>query len=395
MRSGGAPRLTREQVIRLWLDRQGLLRPRGRRLTRRALVDHLERTGGLQLDSVNVVDRAHYLTLWSRFGPYDRAAVDRWVYRDRAAHEFLAHVACIVPMRSLPLSRRYMREFDPRDDWWLQRKADAGVRRAVLRRIRAEGPLESADFKNESGSGGSWWGWKVEKMALEWLFRRGKLAIGDRRGFRRVYDLAERVYPPGPAATRREWEDSWLLLGLAANGAAPESHLAGYLTAPRLAAAARRAVLARNLKRGVVREVTVDGLAGPWYALAETLDGLGRLPRPRGTNLLCPFDSLLWQRRRAEDLLDFRYRVEIYVPPPRRVHGYYVLPILHEGRLVGRLDPKFDRQAGRLLVRKLQVEPGFDGGADFRRGLAGALADLAVFLGAGGVDLPAGWRDLL
>jgi uncharacterized protein YcaQ len=392
--SGGVPRLAREQVVRLWLDRQGLLRPRGRRLTRRALVEHLERTGGLQLDSVNVVDRAHYLTLWSRFGPYDRETVDRWIYRDRVAYEFIAHEACIEPLRRLPLSRRYMREFDPQSDWWRRRKADIGVRRAVLRRIRGEGPLESADFKNPSGAKAGWWSWKIEKMALEWLFRRGRLAVSDRRSFRRVYDLAERVYPPGPAASRREWEDSWLLQGLAANGVATEAHLAGYLTAPRLSAADRRAILARNLKRGRVREVAVDGLPGAWFALAETLDDLGRLPRPRGTNLLCPFDSLLWQRRRAEDLLDFRYRVEIYVPPPRRVHGYYVLPILHEGRLVGRLDPKYDRQAGRLVIRRLQMAPGFDGGADFRRGLAGALTDLAAFLGAGGVDLPAGWRGL-
>ncbi len=390
------PRLSRDTAVRLWLDRQGLLRPRGRRLTRRALVEHLERTGGLQLDSVNVLERAHYLTLWSRFGDYSRETLDRWVYRERIAHDFLVHVACLEPPSRLPLSRRYTRDFDPQQKWWQDRKAGLAVRRRVMRRIRNEGALESAQFKSgEQPNISGWWGWKAEKMALEWLLRKGKLAISERRSFRRVYDLAERVYPPGPIASRRDYEDSWLFIGLAGNGVAPARHLANYVTVPHPKAPLKREIIARNLRAGRIVEVEVDGLAGPCYALPELLEEVSKLPPPRGTNLVCPFDSLLWQRARAAELLDFDYRIEIYVPRGQRRYGYYVLPIFHEGRFVGRLDPKLDRSAGRLLVHAIHLEPGFKADAGFKRGLSGCLSELAAWLGAGSIDLPAGWRRLV
>jgi hypothetical protein len=263
-------------------------------------------------------------------------------------------------------------------------------------RIRAEGPLESADFEGEPrASGGSWWGWKLEKMALEWLYRRGKLAISERRSFRRVYDLAERIYPPGPTAAKRDYEDSWLLAGLAANGVAPERHLAGYLTAPRLPAPLRREVIARGLRRRRIVEVEVPGLKGPCFALPEMLDALPRLPPPRGTTLLCPFDSLLWQRMRAEELLDFRFRIEMYVPRLQRRFGYYVLPVLHEGRLVARLDVQRERASGRLHVHAMLLEKGFAPDAGFRRGLADCLTEMAAWLGADHLELPEPWRDLV
>jgi hypothetical protein len=389
------PRLKRDEVVRLWLDRQGHLKARGRRLTRAAFIALLQDTGGLQLDSVNVLDRAHYLTLWSRFGAFDRAKLDAWVYGERLAFDFLAHQACLVAPSRLPLIRRYAREFDPTHRWWQDRKAELTLQRHVLARIRAEGGLESAQFQNEKPVAGGWWSWKGEKMALEWMLRRGRLAISERRSFRRVYDLAERVYPPGPAASRGDYEDDWLLSGLAGNGVAPARHLSNYLTLPHLPGASRRGIFDRNLKRGRIVEVEVEGLKGPCYALPEHLECIGRLPRPAGTTLICPFDSLLWQRARAKELLDFDYRIEIYVPREKRQRGYYALPILHEGRLVGRLDPKLDRQAGRLLIHAIHLEPGFAPDDGFKRGLAASLADLAAWLGAESIALPSGWRSLL
>jgi uncharacterized protein YcaQ len=390
------PRLEKDQVVRLWLKRQGLHRPRGAtKLTRKTFVEHLERTGGVQLDSVNALERAHYTTLWSRFGGYDRAIVDRWAYEERLANEFIAHEACLVPASRLPLDRRFMRDFDPQNEWFRHFKVDERVKRRVADRIRREGPLESADFKQNNHQSGAWWGWKEEKLALEWLYRRGRLAVTRRNAFRRVYDLAARVYPKAPLASRREYEDSWLFVGLSGNGVAPERHLHNYMTAPRLKAPARREVVARNLKAKRIVAVEVEGLKGPCYATPETLDRLRRLPEPEGTHLLCPFDSLLWQRDRAEDLLGFNYRIEIYVPAPKRVFGYYVLPVLHDGRLVARVDPKFDRKAGRLQIRAIHVERGVKPDARFKAGLADALRDLADWLGAEGIDLPRGWGRLL
>jgi uncharacterized protein YcaQ len=233
---------------------------------------------------------------------------------------------------------------------------------------------------------------KEDKRSLKLLLHAGRVAVAGRRHFRCLYDLAERVLPEGPVATTREYHDSWLLAGLEGNGAAREAHLVNYYTAPNLDAAERRRVLRRNLKAKEIVAVRIDGLAGEHYARPRDLEELGASPEPRGTTLLSPFDSLLWQRARAEELLGFEYRVEIYVPPAKRRYGYYCLPILHDGRLVGRLDPKLHRDRGVLEIRSLHLEPGFDGGERFTTGMRSALESLRTFVGARAVELPRPWR---
>ena len=401
------PGVSADAVRRLWFQRQGLTEPRGtHRLTKKRLVDHLERTGGLQLDSVNVIDRAHYLTLWSRFGEYDRSKVDRWVYRERAGFEYWSHEASILPMTHLPLARRRMRRFPAHWEgrsWYAEWKTSPTSRRRVLRRLRHEGPLETMAFEGTSDDTENIGGWaaplaREDKRSLRMLWHGGQVAVDTRRHFRRVYDLADRVYPSSEVVSRAAWEDSWLLVGLSGNGVASEAQLVHYISSTALKAPDRRRVLERNLRAKRVVEVRVEGSAERHYALPEHLElaeGLGRDDDPVGTTLLCPFDSFLWQRRRAEELLDFSYRLEIYVPPAKRVHGYYVLPILHDGRLVGRLDPKLHREEGVLEVRNLSLEPGFDGGPRFVAGLAEALESLAAFLGAQTLKVPRGWRGKL
>ena len=394
-RRGTAYRIDLDTVRRLWLHRQGLTRPRGRKLTKKAFVEHLERTGGLQLDSVNVVDRAHYLTLWSRFGAYDRRRPDRWTYRDRAAYEHWGHEACVLPESRLPLSLRGMRRFRPDHPWWKEYMPSPASIRRVLKRLREEGPLESADFEKSPGESGPWWGWKEDKRALELLWHGGRVAVSSRTHFRRAYDVAERVYGDTKPATLAQYEDAWLFTGLSGNGVATEKHLTNYVTAPRLRAADRKRVIARNLRKGRVVEVEVEGRKGAFLARPEDLEGASRLPAPEGTTLISPFDSLLWQRERAEDLLDFRYRIEIYVPPAKRKYGYYVLPILHEGRLVGRLDPKLHRDRDELEIRAIHLEDGFRRSRAFATAFAEALRDLGRFLGAERISLPRGWTKLL
>jgi uncharacterized protein YcaQ len=407
MASTSPPRVDRESAVRLWFQRQGLDRPRGSEsLTRANLTDHLERTGALQLDTINVLDRAHYLTLWSRFGAYDRKKIDRWLYRDAAAYEYWGHEASILPISHLPLGRRRMRRFPPKSwsgkAWWSVYATSIASKRRVLKRLRAEGPLESADFERTNEKlgdprllGGAMPMPKEDKRSLKLLWHDGRVAVRERRHFRCVYDLAERVYPEGDVATPTEFEDSWLLIGLSGNGIASERHLLNYWTAPSLKAPDRKRVIARNLRKGRIVTVRVDGVRGSCYALPEHLDGLDALSAPAGTTLLCPFDSLLWRRERAEELLDFRYRIEIYVPPAKREYGYYVLPILHEGRLVGRLDPKLHRDRGLLEIKSLHLEEGFDGGSGFVTGLRESLASLAEFTGADDLKLPRGWKGKL
>lgn len=407
------PRIDREAVVRLWLMRQGLIdlerSSRGRKpLDAAAFVAHLENAGGLQLDSVNVVDRAHYLTLWSRFGVYDRDDVDRWVWRDRLAYEYWGHEASILPISHLPLGRRRMRRFPPPSwqgrAWWERYSTSVGSKRRVLRRIREEGPLESADFSRRKGDTESVFGaimplTKEDTRTLKLLWHDGRLAVHERRHFRCVYDLAENVYPHAEPASVRDFEDSWLLRGLHANGAASEAHLVGYFTDTDLKAADRRRILDRNLRSNRVIEVEVEGHGGAWFVLAEDLEALrsasSTLAEPRGTTLLSPFDSLLWQRRRAEALLDFAYRVEIYVPPAKRRFGYYAMPIFHDGRLVGQVDPKLDRAKGVLAIKKIGLEPGFAPDRRFESGLAASFESLRRFLGADSLTLPRGWKRRL
>ncbi|MEZ4415809.1 MAG: crosslink repair DNA glycosylase YcaQ family protein [Gemmatimonadota bacterium] len=396
--------LTETEAVRFWLARQGLARPRGELpLTAGSFTDHLERTGALQLDSINVVERAHYLTLWSRFGAFARSKLDRWIYRERRAYEYWGHEASLLPISHLPLGLRRMRDFPPeswtRRSWWSTYATSTASRRRVLKRIREEGPLEAGDFElgpdefADGRPGGSYPLTKEDGRSLKLLWHEGKLAVHDRRHFRCVYDLAERVYPDAKAARARDAEDSWLLIGLSGNGVAPERHLVGYWTAHAASAAERKRVLERALRSGRVTPVKVGSERTPWYMLSEHLDALSELPEPEGTTLLTPFDSLLWQRKRAEELLGFRYRVEIYVPAAKREFGYYALPILHDGRLVGRLDPKLHRDRGVLEVRSLHLEPSFKRDTRFARGVADALDELRRFLGAEALELPrgAGW----
>jgi hypothetical protein len=393
-------------VRALFLARQHLALPRSAPLTAARLRRFVEDVGGIQLDSINVLDRAHYLTVWSRFGPYDRAALDRLVYRRRLLFEYWAHAACLVPASALPWWRRAMLDYRTRHTgWsdWLRRnpKTLAQVKAA----IRANGPMGNADFEGPRSRGG-WWRWRPTQHALHYLWMTGALAIHSRRHFHKRFDLMERALPaaaesaPVSAAEFARWH---VERSLHAMGAATDADLVGYLTFPRFFAQARRAGLRALLERGEITEIEVDGQPGRWLALSRDLPALARAahaPAPsRGTTFLAPFDSLLWYRERVARLFHFHYRIEVYTPGAERVHGYYTLPILHDGRLIGRLDAKTHRAERRLEARHVHLErwlatgaPAPDGQGVVDRdaalaGIADALRSLARFVGADTVVL--------
>ncbi|HEY7517547.1 MAG TPA: crosslink repair DNA glycosylase YcaQ family protein [Methylomirabilota bacterium] len=391
-------------VRSLFLERQHLARPRSRPLTAARLVRFAEDVGGVQMDSINVVERAHYLTVWSRFGPYDRARLDALVYRRRLLFEYWAHAACLVPASTLPWWRRAMLDYRSRHTgWsrWLQRnpKVVAQVKVAV----ESNGPMANADFEARRARGGKagWWSWQPFQHALHHLWMTGALTVHSRRHFQKRFDLLERAMPavvgvePVTAAEFTRWH---IERSLHALGAATDADLAGYLTFPRFMSAARRVALKAMLERGEVKEIPVDGARVRWLALTRDLPALARAARnpmpSRGTTLLAPFDSLLWYRERVARLFGFQYRIEVYTPGDQRVHGYYTLPILHDGELIGRVDAKTHRAEGRLEVRHVHFEPWFaagaappSGGARLGQaaaltGLAEALRSLATFVGA-------------
>src|SRR5437016_2496737 len=401
------PALPLPAVTALFLQRQHLARPRASRLTAGRLGRFVEDVCGLQIDSINVLDRAHYLTVWSRFGPYDRARLGRLVYRRRLLFEYWAHAACLVPTSMLPWWRRAMLDYRSRHTgWsgWLRRNAK--VLSTVQAAVQANGPMGNADFEGRRpAGGGGWWSWRPVQHALHHLWMTGALTIHSRQHFQKRYDLLERALPdahgvePVSSVEFQRWH---IERSLRAMGAATELDVARYLTFPRFRPGARRAALRQMLERGEITEIELEGAPGRWLALTSDLPALARAGRAgtpsHGTTLISPFDSLMWHRARVARLFGFDYRIEVYTPGPKRVHGYYTLPILHHGYLIGRVDAKSHRADRRLEVRHVHFEPWFaaagspPSGTDRLdqdeaiAGVAGALRSLATFGGGDAVD---------
>ena len=396
-------------VAALYLERQHLDRPRARRLTAASLARFAETVGGIQLDSINVVDRAHHLTLWSRFGPYDRAALDRLIYGRRVLFEYWAHVACLVSTAHFPAWRRAMLDYRHSHKGWSRfLKRHPAVSRTVEADILARGPLGNADFQDKrAGRKSGWWGWKPETHALDYLWMSGRTTVHSRVHFQKRFDLLERVLPdaltqpPLDARAFRRWH---VERSLYAMGAATETDLRMYLTFPRAAAAERSAAVREMIRAGDVVEIGIAGDRARWYVLARDLEPLAAAGRrrtaSRGTALLSPFDSFLWHRERIVRLFGYDYRIEVYVPSQQRTFGYYALPLLVDGQLIGRVDAKLHRAERRLELRHIRYEPWFAAEQEPRpvswgklsreRGIAG-LADaahsLAAFTGADRVDV--------
>jgi uncharacterized protein YcaQ len=373
---------------RIALVAQGFGRERPGQVGPRDLRRTVDRLGLHQIDSVNVLTRAHYLPAFSRLGPYDRGLIDRAAWgprRERRLFEYWAHEASLLPLEMHPLLRWRMASAERGEIGWGSLKAYAGERRpeadAILRRIRGEGPLAASDFEGGKGKSG-WWEWGDTKRALEWLFWAGLITTATRRAsFERVYDLTERVIPAAILAlpTPAEADAKRALIARAARalGIATETDLSDYF---RLKPEAARRAVAELVEEGVLLPARIEGWARPAYLHRDS-----RRPRRiRGQALLAPFDPLVWERGRTERLFGFRYRIEIYTPAEKRVHGYYVLPFLLGERLVARVDLKADRKRSRLLVRRTTLEPGAPTETDER--LAAELALMARWLGLEAVE---------
>ena len=387
--------LSAAQARRVALAAQGFADPRpGAVPDRRHLRRVLARTGLLQIDSVNVLQRAHYLPLYSRLGPYPTELLDAAAYRrPRELFEYWGHEASYLPVRLHPYLRWRMADGHAWGGVTRLAKERPDLLSWVLAEVRAKGPLTAGELQADAPRRTDNWGWNwtAAKTALEWLFWRGEVLISRRNSaFARLYDLPERVLPaavldaptPPPADAMRE------LVSLAAGalGVATEADLRDYFRLP--VAGARRAV--RELvEAGEVTRVTVDGWRQPAY-----LHHAARIPRRiRAATLLSPFDPVVWRRDRVERLFGFSYRIEIYTPAAQRVYGYYVLPFLLDDRLVARVDLKADRAAGVLRVPGAWAEPGAP--AELPELLAAELRRLAGWLGLAAVAPPERGDDLV
>jgi uncharacterized protein len=386
--------LSAAEARRLALATQGFADPHPNRdAGGRDLRRVLNRIALLQIDSVNVLVRAHYLPLFSRLGPYDRGLVDRAAHRaPRRLFEYWGHEASLLLVDLHPLLRWRM-ERAASDAWGGLRRIQRerpGLVRQVLEQVRDRGPIAAsalaADHAEATGAqprrSGPWWDWSDVKRALEWLFWSGQITAARRRRFERLYDVPERVIPrpvlakPTPPVADAQRE----LVRIAARalGVAAERDLRDYF---RLDLADARARVAELVEAGELWPVEVEGWTVPAFLHAEA-----RLPRAVSARALVgPFDSLVWERSRAERLFGFRYRIEIYVPKPKRVHGYYVLPFLLGDRLVARVDLKADRQGGALRVQAAHAEP--DAPPETAAELRAELESMAGWLGLERLDV--------
>ncbi len=325
----------------------------------------VKRLGLLQIDSVNVLVRAHFMPLFSRFGRYSRAHLDELSYRrgKRTLFEYWGHEASLISLHLFPFFR-----------WRMRRAAEGlGIYSALARlprekpgfidlvmaEVRDRGPISAGQLQRILSTeaprkAGSWWGWSDHKRALEWLFWTGKITTAFRRNFERVYDLTDRVLPRelvcAPEMPQEDAQRELVRVAARALGVATESDLRDYF---RLGVHDTRARLAELVAAGELVSGEVENWSRPAFAPANL-----RIPRNANATaaLLSPFDPLVWERSRTERLFRFRYRIEIYTPPARRQHGYYVLPFLHRDELAGRVDLKAERARSALLVQSSHAE---------------------------------------
>ncbi len=356
-----AETLSLPSARRIALAAQGFGQPRPSRVDQGDLRRTLKRLSLHQIDSVNVVARAHYLPAFSRLGVYDRALLDRSAWGPRSRRrlfEYWAHEASLLPLDLHPLLRWRMAAADRGEIGWNSMRAFAREQRpvaeAVLERIRGDGPMAASDFEHGRSRSG-WWEWGETKKALEWLFWAGHVTTLTRRGsFERVYDLSERVIPAAilalPTPSAKDAHRALIERSARALGIATTTDLRDYF---RLKPEAARTAVAELVEEGRLIPARVAG----WKAQAYLHRDSRRPRRIVGQALLAPFDPLVWERSRTERLFGFRYRIEIYTPADKRVHGYYVLPFLMDDRLVARVDLKADRQGSRLLARRIGFEP--------------------------------------
>jgi uncharacterized protein len=346
----------------------------------RAGVPHVRATAArlsaIQIDSVNVLTRAHYVPTFSRYGPYPTSALDDLAHRRRELFEYWGHAACFLPIELYPFMRWRME--NQVDAWSAIGRKKKTFMEAVYRELEARGPIAAGELSIGGKSTGPWWGWSDGKEALELLFRQGRVAVAGRRHFERVYDLPERVFPASALRTSVPAHDAkkeLFVRAARAMGVGTSKDIAQYFHVDawwdrrwvngRRAPCDTATLFDELVEAGRLERVRVEGWPQPAYIVPGA-----KIPRSVDVRaIVSPFDPVLWERKWTKAVFGFEYQIEIYVPGPKRIYGYYVLPFLMGDRFAARVDLKADRKTSTLIVHAAYVEPGFD-----PRAVASALA---------------------
>ena len=386
------PHLSLADARNLHLAAQGLLNKPRRRASLEDIPATISRMSLLQIDTINIVARSPYLVLFSRLGNYPAQWLDESLARGELM-EYWAHEACFMPRSDFRLIRHRMLAPEKmgwkyKDAWMQEHEAEIAQ---LIQHIHDKGPVRSADFEHPRKGASGWWEWKPHKRHLEGLFTAGKVMVIERRNFQRVYDLTHRVMPDWDderdLVSQTEAEIIMLDNSARSLGIFREQWLADYYRLKRPALAAWREARAEQQQ---IIAVHVEKLGNLWLHddLLPLLERAlaGKLTATHSA-VLSPFDPVVWDRKRAEQLFDFSYRLECYTPAPKRQYGYFVLPLLHRGQLVGRMDAKMHRQTGILEVISLWLQEGIKPTTTLQKGLRQAITDFASWQQATRVTL--------
>ncbi len=395
--------LSQQQARHFQLAAQGLLQAPSRTATPQALRRCIARMQLLQIDTIHVVARSPYLVLYSRLGPYPQPWLDQALAQAKL-FETWAHEACFAPVADLALHRAYNAQ--ARQHWGLaqgqrQHREQRGQLDQLLAHVREVGPVKSSDFARSDTRASAWWGWKDEKQWLEALFATGELMVARRENFQRVYDLPERVHPALATLDLPDTEAvhaAFIEKSVAALGITQARWINDYF---RLKPRLKDSDLVDLVGQGVLLRVAVDGWSVPGYVHASNKVLLKQALQDKllatHTALLSPFDPLIWDRERVQTMFNFDYRLECYTPEAKRQFGYFVLPLLHRGALIGRVDAKALRAEGVFEIRALFLEPGVSLGDDDIEALAAAFKACAEWHGTAQVRItrtaPVALRD--
>ena len=388
--------LSKLAARRLMLEKQGIS-PHTGLADKEAIFWTVDRLGCLQIDTINVIERAQYLTLWTRLGWYKRKHLDELAYRDRLLFEHWAHAACYIPLKDYRFYLRSMEERRKDLEYRLRRRTGKGTELVdmVLERIKDEGPLGSIDFEGPKRKGG-WWNWKPAKVALEYLLGAGILLIHHRDNFQRYYDLAENFLPPWvntepPSDSERV--RFFILRTLDALGTVKASDIREYYHHWSIKLGQTTKQLEETLLElvadGTVERKKVEDEKAGYYLLGSDSVEADFLADDWGfddVRLFNYFDNLMWNRGRIETLFGFQPKLEVYLPVDQRVYGYYHMPVLYGDKFVARVEPKLERVESKLKVRGYWLEKGFKSTEEYVDKLEETLQSLAQFTGADAVE---------
>ena len=351
----------------------------------------INQIGCVQIDTLHMVRRSQYLVPWSRMGTYEPTEFDDLIFGpERRFFEGWEHAATIIPLEEYRYQMPHQRNLREHPTNWYNRWLNELVQKdfvpQVLERIRREGPLKVSNFESDGHTGGTWWNWRPAKVALEFLYAYGELMIADRVKFQRVYDLTERVLPKWvdmSESTVEERDRFWVERGAKALGVCLPRHAGDYTW---MKVTKSRPIVDALVKDGILLQIMGELADGRTADLVIHRDNLPLLEqaadgalKPERTTFLSPFDNLFWAAGRDEMFWGFRKSLEAYLSAPKRVYGYFCLPILHKDRLVGRFDPKLERKTGTLILRALYLEPGVKLGEELVKDVSSAMRDFVAF----------------